>query len=63
MVLTKSELITASRAEVRIVLRLAGKVDTAQLLADVPDEKVRAPFTDFDGTPTTVDARFVTLVA
>ena len=63
MVLTRSELITASRAEVRIVLRLAGKVDTAQLLADVPDEKVRAPFTDFDGTKTTVGALLVTLVA
>ena len=130
MVLTKSELITALQAEVRVVLHLAGKVDTAQLdyrptpkqrstlellrylsmmgptlvqyvltepadieiwnvaeeasksrdfgqavaaiaaqsdvyaklLADVPDEKFRAPFTDFDGTKTTVGALIVTLV-
>ena len=63
MVLTKSELITALQAEVRVVLHLAGKVDTAKLLADVPDEKVRAPFTDFDGTKATVGALLVTLVA
>lgn len=130
MVLTKPELLTSLRNEVRILVHLAGKADRAQLdyrptpgqrstlelvrylsmmgptlvryalaeppdieiwtaaketcktldfdqavaaiaaqperytalLADQPDAKFRAPFTDFDGTTTTVGAFLVNLV-